>query len=195
MNLKLIVLPLENNQGTLTYLVDTIHEENGKISMFLNHPLSPRTFVKLEGSSEEAINGMQIQTQGKSYIQKQLEFVNKYSDYLDYDEKIDFRMLIDRFIVRRKLADFLKKRLANLCGKLARESCNGDLKLAIKIVNENHVLFDEFNKIHYAKLLKFYSGRQPVDKVGPANVIFNQAGLIMALLETSRITVEEVIKS
>lgn len=185
MSVNFFTLPLKNTEGTITYVID--HEFNapdGKRLAFLNHPnLAPNAYIKIEADSFEALQGQQVQTQGKSDTHKQLDFLRKFQEYLSYEETLRLESLCEAFVINRCLSKEQKKLLSDLCGKVAQIHLNDDINLAIRKINENAALLDNFNMNWYYNLKSYFSGKKKIDSRGKRLTIFNMAGFILAQLE------------
>lgn len=178
-------LPLKNTEGTITYVIDfEFNGPDGSRVIFLNHPtLAPEVYIKVEALSFEELQGKQVQTQGKSDIHKQLDFLRKYQKYLSHEDMTLLDSLCESFVVNRCLNKDFKKLLSNLCGKIAQIHLNDDIGFAIRKVKDNLALLDTFNMNWFYNLKSYFSGKKPVDSRGKRMTIFNMAGFVLAQLE------------
>lgn len=184
MSSKFFTYPLININGTITYLIDfEFQAPDGSRVIFLNHPLASKVFLKVEAKNFDELQSIQIQTQGKSDTQKQLEFCKKYEKYLGYEENLKLLLLCESFVINRSLGNEQKKNISDLCGTIAKIHLNNDIKLAVKIVNDNSPLLDDFNRNWYNNLKLYFSFSKEIDSRGKRSTIFNMSGFVLAQLD------------
>jgi len=75
------------------------------------------------------------------------------------------------------------KMISDTSGKLARTRFDNDLRRAIKYVNDNSVLLDEFNARWYDNLSKYFKNTKNEYNEKVMNAIFNMAGYLLVELK------------
>lgn len=184
MSHEFFTLLQENKKDTLTYLVaNKITNQNGSIACFLVHPLAPKAYICLAADSEQELAAHQFHTQGKSPIQVQLEYAKRYHTYLDYDTNAEVESLALYFVTNRNLTADQKNKLSRICGRIASHYCHNDLSIAIRNINENEALLDEYNTMWYNNFKKIFRGEKRADTAKQRASIFNMAGFVFAQLD------------
>jgi hypothetical protein len=189
-NREFFTLPLEDSEGTITYIINEIQDMPDRtVRALLFHPLAPKVLVPFLAKSREDLLAAQTQTQGKSNLQKTLEYANKKKDLLEFLLRTDVESLCMSFVVYRLLTPRQKKRLSGFVGIVSSIYFHSDLRLAVRFVEENYALLDDFNKAWFDSFMKvtkqtgFFSGlpKQLSPKQRP--VMFNIAGFVLSQLE------------
>lgn len=181
--MKFYTMSLQNSSETITYLVNNIEHSEDGVRIYLKHPLCPEILIAVDAESEEILDNTNLQTTGKSNIQRQLDYLKKYEKYLDYEEIAQLDSLCAYFVIKRTLTSRLKAVASNLGGKIASISFNGDMLIAVKIINENRALLDSYNQIWVENFKNHIEGGEPVVTKGKRAAIFNIAGFILSQLE------------
>lgn len=164
----------DNNLSSNTYLVARKLEGES----LLNHPLAPDMYVIRK---DEELNDTLAQL--KSDEERQLEYCVKYQKYLGFDAYSVMTSLILFYVMYRKMSARQKKLLSDICGEIAAVYCNNDLSIALRTVNENQALLNEFNLMWYRNLRSIFQGRQRAERPGQVSAIYNMAGFVLAQLE------------
>lgn len=145
----------------------------------LSHPLAPGVLLT---AALNKINN--VGANGKDSTERSLDFANSNKDMLDHNTRQDLLGLGLVFFVSRKFTPKQKHALANICGMLAQNKFNDDLKSAMSFVAKNIGVLDEFNLMWYNNFKGLFSGKQPVTSKKQRGAIFNIAGYVLAELET-----------
>jgi hypothetical protein len=155
--------------------LDTIED----FTVLVSHPLAPGILIRLEKARINTVSA-----NGKDSTERALDFANANKNMLDHNTRIDLFSLGLFFVVGRRLTPRQKHALANICGILAANKFNEDLKSAMSFVSQNIGLLDEFNLMWYNNFKGLFSGKQPVTSKKQRGAIFNIAGYVLAELET-----------
>lgn len=161
----------ENNSASNTYVISKIIDD----SCLLFHPLLPDVFI-LRNKSDLDL----VMATPKDSTLKILEFVSDYRRHLSPEDLADFEALCMYFIVHRKLANRQKHVLSSLGGKIASEYCMDDISIAIRTVQSNKALLDDFNTMWYSNFEKIFLGEKPVTSKRQRISIFNMTGFVLA---------------
>lgn len=145
----------------------------------LSHPLAPGVLLTAELHKLNVTGA-----NGKDSAERSLDFANANKDMLDHNTRQDLYGLGLIFFVSRKLTPKQKYALANICGLLAQNKFNDDLKLAMAYVSRNVGVLDEFNLMWYNNFKGLFTGKQLVTSKKQRGAIFNIAGYVLAELET-----------
>lgn len=145
----------------------------------LSHPLAPGILLMAELHKINTVSA-----NGKDSSERCLDFANSNKDMLDHNTRQDLFGLGVIFSASRKLSPKQKHTLANICGLLAQNKFNDDLKSAMGFVGKNVGLLDDFNLMWYNNFKGLFSGKQPVTSKKQRGAIFNIAGYVLAELET-----------
>lgn len=185
MSHEFFTLLQENKKDTLTYLIanKVYVGDSGQMLFFLIHPLAPKAYIAIGGENLQDVLSKQVQTTGKSIIQVQLEYAKRYEKYLDYDLNAEVESLALYFVTNRSLTAEQKNKLSRICGRIAAEYCHHDLALAIRFVNENVALLDDFNSMWYNNFKKIFNGGKRADTAKQRASIFNMAGFVLSQLD------------
>lgn len=174
----LVTIPLQPNNAA-SNVFQVARKLDGE--SVLNHPLFPDCYIiKNDDELNQAAASM------KNHTEKCLEYASKYKKYLDYETSIDLESLCLYFTINRKLSPKQKKALSNICGKIATIYCADDISFALRTVNENIALLDEFNNMWYSNFEKIFKGQKTIGTKNQRITVFNMAGFVLAQLESSR---------
>ena len=164
----------ENNNSSNTFVVA---EKMGEEAL-LHHPMQPNVYLRYRDTLLNNAFAMP-----KEVYEKCLQFALKYQSYLDVDDTSVLVSISLYWVVNRQLTSVLKKLLADVCGKISKIHCNNDLSIAIKIVNENAALLNEFNHMWYHNFRAYFLNKKVPETVGVRTVIFNICGFVLAQSE------------
>jgi hypothetical protein len=187
--MKYFTLPLDKEDGTITYLVNKIETyENGELRILLLHPLAKKILIPVIAASENDMLLTQTQTQGKSNLQKWIEYVIKNGNILSFSSREDAESLAMIFVVNRRLTRRQKSKLSSLTGEISINYFNGDLNIAIRTINENEVLLDEWNRSWFEKFLDKTKQKNKYGRPKPLSPqeregLFRIAGFVLSQLE------------
>lgn len=171
----LVTVSLEvNSDASNTYAVARKLEGES----LLSHPLVPNVFL-LKKDEELNLVGATL----KNDEERCLAYALKFQKYLDYDDVAVLEALSMYFIVHHRLTKRQNKLLANMAGEIAKVYCNNDLEIAIRTVNENRALLNDFNRHWYENFEKIFQGSQRKISVAQRAGIFNMCGFVLAQLE------------
>ena len=149
----------------------------------LHHPLSPEVFII---RNVEQLN--KVAPNIKDSTERALDFALSYSKYLDYNSLADLEALGLFYVVKKKLTPQQKKILSNMCGMVASIHFDNDIKIAMKFIEKNQGLFDEFNAMWFNNFSGLFSGKQPITSKKQRSSIFNMAGFLLAELNPTTAT-------
>jgi len=147
----------------------------------LNHPLFPDCYI-IKKDTDLNQTGPVL----KSHTERCLEYAVKFKKHLDYETTAELDSLCLYFTITRSLSPKQKKELSNICGKIASIYCANDISIAIRTVNENRALLDEFNTMWYSNFEKLFKGIKSVSTKNQRITIFNITGFVLAQIEQSR---------
>lgn len=188
--MKYFTLPLEGQEGTLTYFINKLEVyEDGQVRALLEHPLAKKILIPFTAKSENELLLSQTQTQGKSNMQRWVEFVVRNSEkVLDARARQNAEGLALLFVVNRNLTNLQKGQLAKLSGEISSIQCNNDVNLCIRLVKENIVLLDYYNRLHFDLIIEQLEkpgkdGKPRFPSEGQRNTLFNIAGFVLSQVE------------
>lgn len=144
----------------------------------LHHPMHPNVYFLYR---DELLNNALAMP--KESYEKCLAYAMKYQHYLDVDDVSIVTSVSLYWIVHRKLSGIQKKLLADICGKIASVYCNQDLSIAVKTVNHNSPLLDDFNRMWHHNLRAYFQNKKIPETPGIRRVIFNICGFVLAQSE------------
>lgn len=145
----------------------------------LSHPLYPQCLI-IRPDTELNLVAASL----KNSTEKCLEFVMKNRTFLDHNSVCDVLAMAAYFVINRKLSSRQLKVLAGYCGKIASIILDNNLGSATKKVADNAALLDEYNLVWFNNLRDIYSGKK-TPSPNQRESVFNQAGFILAQLETN----------
>lgn len=187
---KFFTLALDRDEGTITYLVEKIEDlEDGSVRALLMHPIAKSVLIPLSAPSKEALLLMQTQTQGKSNIQKWVEYmVANTTKILDVWDRQNVESLALLLVVNRRLTNAQKGQLSKISGKIASYHYNNDMNLVIRAIRENEALLDKYNKKSYERIMQQLGkpdkqGKMPFPSEGQRETLFNIAGFVLSQSE------------
>lgn len=163
-----------NNSSSNTFIVDTV-EEN---SVLLTHPLAGGVLIRVD---KDKVNTTAANI--KDSMERGIDYANNNRQYLDYNTAADLEALAIYFTLKRKLTPRQKQTLANICGVIASNKFNNDLREAMNFVTKNASLLDEFNSMWFNNFKGLFSGQQMVTSKKQRSAIFNIAGYVLAEME------------
>lgn len=185
--LKYFTLTLDGGEGTITYLVQGIQtESDGSVLCLLSHPLCPTVLMPLRAATREDLESLQTQTQGKSNLQRWIEYtVKRANENLDVWVRQNSDSLALLFVVNRRLTKSQKGQLSSISGKIATYYFHNDLKLARRYVRENYVLLDDYNKVYFDRITEQLDrigrdGKPISPSEGQRETLFNIAGFALS---------------
>ena len=161
-----------------TYIVYKIIDDEA----ILHHPLSPEVFIMRD---LKQLN--KVAPNIKDSTERALDFAFAYSKYLDYNNLADLEALGLFYVVKKKLTPQQKKILSNMCGLIASIHFDNDIKVAMKFIEENQGLFDEFNAMWFNNFDGLFNGKQPITSKKQRSSIFNMAGFLLAELNPTAV--------
>lgn len=164
----------EGNPSSNTFVVA---RKLGEESL-LHHPMQPNLYFLYR---DELLNNALALP--RDAYEKCLAYVMKYQNYLDVDDTSIVASISLYWVVHRKLSGIQKKLLADICGKIASVYCNQDLSIAIKTVNHNSPLLDDFNRMWHHNLRSYFQSKKIPETPGIRKVIFNICGFVLAQSE------------
>ena len=168
----LVTISIDENTSN-TYIV---HENLGEESL-LYHPLFEDCYI-IKSNSELNMSAPNI----KDSTERSLDFVVNSKKYLDYNTVADLEALCLYFVVKKKLTPRQKNILSNITGMIASIHFDNDVKMAMKFIEENNALFDDFNAMWYNNFKGLFVGQQPITSKKQRASIFNMAGFLLAEL-------------
>jgi len=171
---EIVTIKFDNLVSSNTYVV----ESDCGDTVLLHHPLFPHCLLRFKKTELDL-----VAPNVKDSIERSLDFVNKNSQYLDYNTQADHEALSMYFVFRRKLTPRQKSILSNICGVIASIKLNGDIKAAMELVKANAGILDDFNAMWFRNFGGLFSGRQAITSKKQRAAIFNIAGFVMAELE------------
>lgn len=170
----IVTVPLEpNNNAANTYIVYDVLEQ----VVLLRHPLSDDILI---AKPKPVINTVSANV--KDSTERGINYILKNKEILDYNSIADLEAIILYFIVHRKLSNRQKQVISKLCGMIAEHYFNNNISLAIKYINENEGILDDFNKMWYKNFKDYFNGNKVVDTKNRRLAIFNMAGFVLAEL-------------
>jgi len=178
-NNNIVTVELDSNVSN-TY---KIYEGNLKDKSLLFHPLFPSCFI-LKDNNELNYKTAVI----KDSTERSIDFVVSNKQLLNHDSLQDLEAVCLLFSVKRVLSPKLKNVLSNLGGIIASYKLNNNVQEAIKIVNTNVGILDEFNLMWYNNLKKLFNGTRAITTKNQRSSIFNMTGFVLAELKTPTIT-------
>lgn len=158
-----------------TYIVD---RDEGD-TVLLSHPLYNRTLIRVDKATLN-VSGAKL----KDSAERSLDFARQNLKFLDYNTTADLEALCLYYVVTRKLTPRQKSILSNICGTIASIILNNEIKDAMKLVQQNEGLLDEFNAMWYRNFNGLFTGRQAITSKKQRSAIFNIAGFVLAELKT-----------
>lgn len=168
----------ENNQAANTYQV---FAEVGD-EVVLTHPLHPKCLIV---KRKDELN--KVQPTLKDSNQRALEYALNRQEHLDHNAKGELEALRLYFVVNRSLTNQQKKSLSNLNGHLASIFFHSDIAIAMRFVDDNKGILDDFNKMWHTNFREVFAGRRQITSPKQRETIFNIAGFVLAELENQRI--------
>lgn len=175
----LVTVKFDNVVSSNTYIVDSVEQE----SVLLKHPLFPLCLLRYSKNELDLVS-----PNVKDSTERSLDFVNKNSNYLDYNTVADHEALCLYFVVRRKLTPKQKNILSNICGQIAAIKLNNDLKVAMDLIKNHEAILDDFNAMWYRNFSGIFVGKQVITSKKQRAAIFNIAGFVLAELERPVVT-------
>ena len=170
----IVTIPLEpNNNASNTYIV---YEVLDQVAL-LRHPLNDDILI---AKPLPVINTVAANV--KDSMERGINFILQNKEIFDYNSLADLEAIILYFIVHRKMSNRQKRTISNLCGVIAEHYFNDDISLAIKYINENEGILDDFNRMWYKNFKDYFKGNRIVDTKNRRVSIFNMAGFILAEL-------------
>lgn len=170
----IVTVKFDNMVSSNTYVVES---DCGDTAL-LHHPLFPKALIRYSKQDLDV-----VAPNVKDSIERSLDFVNKNSQYLDYNMLADHDALCMYFVIRRKLTPRQKGILSSICGLIASIKLNNDINAAMELVKSNEAILDEFNAMWYRNFKRLFTGRQLITSKKQRSAIFNIAGFVMAELE------------
>jgi hypothetical protein len=171
---KNIIVTIELNNCSITFVVDTIEET----TVLLSHPLASGILFRV---NKEKVNTTSANI--KESMERGIDYANSNREYLDYNTASDLEALAIFFTIKRKLTPRQKQTLANICGIIASVRFDNDLRETMNFIIKNSSLLDEFNMMWFNNFKGLFSGQQIVTSKKQRSAIFNIAGYILAELE------------
>lgn len=183
--LKLGDLVTLDNQGSQvnSNVVVVVGQYEGKY--LVTHPMA-QPYVMIKEESE--LN--RTSPVPKSNTERCIDFLLKHKEYLNYEELSDIQAICYYFVANRKFTGKLIRTINHYCGKIAKIKLENSLPSAINLVMINKGILDEFNRSWFEALSDYYyekvddRGRRKYPSPKHINSMFNQAGWVMAQLET-----------
>ena len=172
----IVTVPLEpNNNAANTYIIYEVLEHVA----LLRHPLNDDILI---AKPKPVINT--VAPNVKDSMERGINYILQNKDIFDFNSLAELEAIILYFIVHRKLSNRQKQTISNLCGAIAEHYFNDDISLAIKYINENSGILDDFNRMWYKNLKDYFTGNKMVDTRNRRVSIFNMAGFILAELSS-----------
>lgn len=153
--------------------------ENLGSTCILNHPMYPECLIQ---KPTEMLNKTQPRLMNP--LEKCLVFCIHNKELLQYNDEATLYSNVAYFLLNKKLSSVQCSQISKLCGIIAKVLLNNNLGKAITTVNENCSLLDEFNASWYENFKEVYS-RKRVAIPREGNIIFNQAGFVLAQLKVT----------
>ena len=154
-----------------TYMVDS---EDGDYAI-LKHPLSEVFLMRVPKTS---LNKYQANLKGSN--ERGLDYIKNNLSYLSVESLRDFEALCFFYIYIRELTPIQKKTLSDILGVVAALKLNYDHQKAIRLIQDNEGILDDFNTMWYHNFQDMFEGRAPVSSEKQKKSIFNMAGFVLA---------------
>lgn len=165
----------QNNNFSNTYVVEGLLEDDRAI---LTHPIAKDCYF-IRNINELNLCDALL----KNSEDRMLVYAHKYTKYLDYNDTSILESLCFYRTIRMNLASDQKKMLSNICGKIATIYCHSDISIAIRTVNENQALLDDFNKRWFTNFRNIFGGTEIAKSGRQRETVFNICGFILAQIE------------
>lgn len=145
----------------------------------LQHPLAPQCYLlKPDADLNRAPPSL------KNSMDKCLDFSAKNLEVFDANDATELRALFCHFVLNRKLSQRQGRTVSAACGKVAAAMLRNNVNAAIHLVVENKGLLDEYNLYWFETMSDIYLGQKKGVSPKQRIAIFNQAGFVLAQLET-----------
>lgn len=171
---EIVTLDMDNPTASNTFIVDRV-EEDGMV--LLRHPLSEGILKRVSPSLLNIVAPVI-----KDSAERCLDFCKHHIISLGHDEKSELNSLSIYFVYYRKFTPRMKKNLSDICGKVAAVKLNNRLEDAMRYIQDNEALLDEFNMIWYQNFQDVFKGTKKVVSKKQSDSLFNMAGFLMAEL-------------
>lgn len=162
------------NMSSGTFFVDT--EEDG--ALLVAHPLAKDVLLRVDKSR---VNTTSANIKDSS--ERGIDYASSNRNRLDGQTQLDLEAIAIYFAIKRKLTPRQKQTLAAICGMLAAEKFNNELRDAMNFISKNASILDDFNTMWYNNFKGLFSGTQQVTSKKQRSAIFNIAGYVLAELE------------
>jgi hypothetical protein len=169
---KLVVVA--NKTGESNVYAVHLETENG---VYLKHPLCPKVFIYEDKTELDKVPVVQ-----KSSMERCLDFALSQQNLLDFHANLELKIMSLSFVVTKKWSNRQKKFLSMICGDIAKIHLQNSVYLALKIINDNSALLDDFNKYWYEheRYAPIFAGKTQFKTDREKGTIFNMAGFILA---------------